>query len=96
MIVYTTKVIFLKCQILIFFLFCNVKNEKSRCHGKRKNANIKRKICTEKRINTSQKDLSKALKGTATLIKSIFYQKELYEPLILIQKSSKSVEKWES
>ena len=43
-----------------FFLFWNVKNEKSR-HGKRKNGNIKRKICTEKRFNTSLKDLSLAL-----------------------------------
>ena len=32
------------------------------------------------------------LKGTATLIISMFYQKELYEPWILIQVSSKSVE----
>ena len=37
-----------------------------------------------------------ALKGTATLIISMFYQKELYEPWILIQLSSKSVEKWAS
>ena len=29
--------------------------------GKRKNGNIKRKICTEKRLNTSLKDLSLAL-----------------------------------
>ena len=36
------------------------------------------------------------LKGTATLMISMFYQKELYEPLILIQVSSKSVEKWTS
>ena len=34
---------------------------KSRSHGKRKNGNIKRKICTEKHINTSLKDLSIAL-----------------------------------
>ena len=33
------------------------------------------------------------LKGTATLMISMFYQKELYERLILIQVSSKSVEK---
>ena len=36
------------------------------------------------------------LKGTATLIISMFYQKELCEPWILIQVSSKSVEKWAS
>ena len=34
---------------------------KSRSHGKRKNGNMKRKICAEKRINTSPKDLSIAL-----------------------------------
>ena len=34
-----------------------------------------------------------SLKGTATLIISMFYQKELYEPCLLIQVSSKSVEK---
>ena len=44
-----------------FFLFWNVKKRKSRSHGKRKNGNIKRKICTEKRLNTSLKDLSLAL-----------------------------------
>ena len=33
------------------------------------------------------------LKGTATLMISMFYQKELYEPWILIQVSSKSDEK---
>ena len=33
---------------------------KSRSHGKRKNGNIRRKICTEKRLNTSLKDLSLA------------------------------------
>ena len=36
------------------------------------------------------------LKGTATLMISMFYQKELYEPWILIQVSSKSGEKWAS
>ena len=34
------------------------KRRKSRYHGKRKNDNIKRKTCAEKRINTSLKDLS--------------------------------------
>ena len=43
------------------FLFWNVKKRKSSSHGKRKNGNIKRKICTEKRLNTSLKDLSIAL-----------------------------------
>ena len=37
-----------------------------------------------------------SLKGTVTLMTSMFYQKELYKPLILIQVSSKSVEKWGS
>ena len=55
------KVIFLKCQILMFFSRLECKKRKSRYHGKRKNGNIKRKICTEKRINTSLKDLSIAL-----------------------------------
>ena len=36
------------------------------------------------------------LKGTATLMISMFYQKELYEPWVLIQVSTKSVEKWAS
>ena len=36
------------------------------------------------------------LKGTATLMINIFYQKELHIPWILIQVSSKSVEKWGS
>ena len=44
-----------------FFLFWNVKKRKSRSHGKRKNGNIKRNICTEKRLITSLKDLSLAL-----------------------------------
>ena len=34
---------------------------KSRSHGKRKNGNIKRKIFTEKRLNSSLKDLFLAL-----------------------------------
>ena len=59
MLIYTRKVIFLKCQILMFFFFFwNVKKRKSRSHGKGKNGNIKRNICTEKLINTSRKDLS--------------------------------------
>ena len=61
MIIYTTKVIFLKCQILMFFLFWNVNKRKRRSHGKRKNGNIKRKICNEKRINNSPKDFSTAI-----------------------------------
>ena len=36
------------------------------------------------------------LKKTATLMISMFYQKELYEPWVLIQVSSKSVKKWGS
>ena len=58
MIIYTMKVIFLKCQILVFFSLLECKKRKSRSHGKRKNDNIKRKICTENHINTSLKDLS--------------------------------------
>ena len=53
------KVIFL-CQILIFFSF-GIKRRKSISHSKRKNGNLKRKTCTEKRMNTSLKDLSIAL-----------------------------------
>ena len=36
------------------------------------------------------------LKGTATLMISMFYKKDLYKPFILIQVSSKSVEKCRS
>ena len=62
MIIYTMKVTFLKCQILMdFFLFLECKKRKSRSHGKRKNGKYKRKICTEKRLNNSLKDLSIAL-----------------------------------
>ena len=45
----------------VFFLFWNFRNVKCRSHGKLKSGNIKRKICTEKRLNTSLKDLSIAL-----------------------------------
>ena len=55
------KATFLKCQILMFFSVLECKKRKSRSHGKRKNGNIKRKICTEKRLYTSLKDLSLAL-----------------------------------
>ena len=62
MIIYTMKVTFLKCQILMFYSVLEWKKRKSRSHGKRKNGNIKRKICTEKkRLNTSPKDHSIAL-----------------------------------
>ena len=44
----------------VFSVF-ECKKRKSRSHGNRKNGNIKRKICTEKRLNTSLKDLSLAL-----------------------------------
>ena len=43
------------------FSVLECKKRKSRSHGKRKSGNIKRKICTEKRLNTSLKDLSLAL-----------------------------------
>ena len=55
------KVIFLKCQILMFYSLLECKKRKCRSHGKRKNGNIKRKLCTEKRINASLMDLSIAL-----------------------------------
>ena len=45
----------------VFFLFSSVlecKKRKRRSHGKDKNGNIKRKTCTEKRLNTSLKDRS--------------------------------------
>ena len=40
------------------FSVSECKKRKSRSHGKRKNGNIKRTICTEKRLFTSLKDLS--------------------------------------
>ena len=43
------------------FSVLECKKRKSRSHGKRKNGNIKRKICIEKLFNTSLKDLSLAL-----------------------------------
>ena len=62
MIIYTMKATFLKCQILMFFFsVLECKKRKSRSHGKRKNGNIKRKICTEKRLNISLKDPSLVL-----------------------------------
>ena len=57
MIIYPMKVTFLQCQILMFFSALECKKRKSRSHGKCKNGIIKRKICTEKRLNTSLKDL---------------------------------------
>ena len=53
MIIYTMKVTFLNCQILMFFSVLECKIRKSRSHGKRKTGNIRRKNCTEKRLNTS-------------------------------------------
>ena len=61
MIIYTMKVTFQKRQILMFFLFLDHEKRKSRSHGKRKIGNIKRNMCTEKRLNTSLKDLYIAL-----------------------------------
>ena len=46
---------------LMFFSVLECKKRKSRSHGKRKNGNIMRKTCTEKRLNTSLKDLSLTL-----------------------------------
>ena len=45
----------------MFFSLLEFKKRIRRYHGKRINGTIKRKICTEKRINTSLKDLSIAL-----------------------------------
>ena len=44
-----------------FFSVLERKTHKSRSQDNRTNGNIKRKICTEKRLNTSLKDLSLAL-----------------------------------
>ena len=61
MIIYTMKATFSKMPDFDVFSVLECKKRKSRSHGKRKNGNIKRKICTEKRLNTSLKDLSLAL-----------------------------------
>ena len=45
----------------VFFSVLDCKKRKSRSHGKRKNGNIKCKMCTKKCINTTIKDLSIAL-----------------------------------
>ena len=60
MIIYTMKATFLKCQILMFFLFWNVKNVKVDLMVNVKMATLSAN-CTEKRLNTSLKDLSLAL-----------------------------------
>ena len=44
MIIYTMKATFLKCQILMFFLFLECKKRKSRSHGKRKMATLSAKF----------------------------------------------------
>ena len=50
--------------------FC--KKRKSRSHGKRKNGKIKRKICTEKRLNTSLNTLNKhVLHGLFSFLSSL-------------------------
>ena len=43
------------------FSVLECKKRKRSSHHKRKNGNIKRKMCTKKRLNTSLKDLSIAL-----------------------------------
>ena len=59
MIIYTMMVLFLKCLILTcFFSLLECKKCKSRSHSKCINGHIKRKICTEKSIDTSLKDFS--------------------------------------
>ena len=42
----------------MFLSLFECERRKSRSHGKRKNGNIWRNTCAEKRINTSLKDLS--------------------------------------
>ena len=61
MIIYTMKVIILKCQILIFFFFWNVKDVKVDLMVNVKMVTLSAKTCAEKRINISLKDLSIAL-----------------------------------
>ena len=61
MIIYTMKVTFLKCQILMIFFCFGIYKKNVKVDGKRKTGNIKRQICTEERLNTSLKDLSIAL-----------------------------------
>ena len=39
----------------VFFSVLECNKRKNRSHSKRKNGNIKRKICNEKRLNTSLK-----------------------------------------
>ena len=45
----------------VFFSVLECKKRKSRSHGKRKNGKYKRKIRTDKRLDTSLKDLTIAL-----------------------------------
>ena len=61
MIIYTMKATFLKCQILMFFLFWNVKNVKVDLMVNVKMATLSAKFVLKKRLNTSLKDLSLAL-----------------------------------
>ena len=62
MIIYTMKVTFLKCQILMFFfLLWNVKYVKEDLMVNVKMATLSAKFVFEKRLNSSLKDLSLAL-----------------------------------
>ena len=61
MIIYTMKATFLKCQILVIFLFWNVKNVKVDLMVNVKMATLSAKFVQKKRLNTSLKDLSLAL-----------------------------------
>ena len=63
MIIYTMKVIFLKCPILMFFSLLECIKGKSRLYCNHKKSNIKPKICTKKHINTSLNDLFIAFKN---------------------------------
>ena len=58
MIIYILKVTILKCQIMMFFLFWNVKNVKVDLMVNVKMASLSTKFVLKKRINTSLKDLS--------------------------------------
>ena len=86
--------IHLKCKLLTNLVICRKPYQ-----NRTKNKKVK-DVCVvdgvdQNVIQMQQSDFL-ALKGTATLMISMFYQKELYEPWVLIQVSSKSVEKWAS
>ena len=85
------KATFLKCQILMFFSVLECKKRKSRSHGKRKNGNIKRKICTEKRLNTSLVLIS-ILRSTINDILSKFHSLTKVLSLLIYIVSSRIIQ----